>query len=103
MNRRTNPGYLSDGEAAQERLRTSEVVEGITKEHHSKHDILSEKEVKSDWYVGKVCDSCGDKLWMMSWRCKKCGIHLCNKCAEEIKVIKNENNLCCPMCDEILK
>ena len=60
--RRTNPCYLSEDEAARDMIRTSDVVRSIAKDKQLNRNLLDDRKSKSTWYVGRVCDSCGEKL-----------------------------------------
>jgi len=97
--RRTNPGYLSDDEAARDRARTAACVRSFVHSNKFTLELSGDKEFKRTWYAGRLCDSCGKTLQMMSWRCKKCDIAFCNKCSRELEQIQKKSFACCPMCD----
>ena len=43
-------------------IRTSDVVRSIAKDKQLNRNLLDDRKSKSTWYVGRVCDSCGEKL-----------------------------------------
>jgi hypothetical protein len=89
--RRTNPGFLSNNEAAQDRKRTQDFVRSLASYNN---DFYS--------YANRLCDSCGVPLQSDSWYCKNCNICFCYQCGKGFSQIQENIFPNCPMCDEKL-
>ena len=90
--RRTNPYYLSDGEASRERKRTEHFVRSLADQSK---DVFN--------FTNRLCDSCGVPLQSDSWFCKKCNICFCYQCGKDFSQIQEKIFPDCPICDEKLE
>jgi hypothetical protein len=88
--RRTNPFFLSDGEAAREGKLTEVFVRTLaTANDYSLKD--------------RLCDSCGVALRVQVWYCKKCNICFCHNCGIDFSHIQKNDFPDCSICGDKLK
>jgi hypothetical protein len=85
--RRTHPGFLSDGEAARDRKRTEEFVKSI---------INSEQEHYRS--SNRLCDSCGTPVQNDQWECQKCNVNFCYTCGKDFGAMQKKMFPECPVC-----